>query len=83
MQKKIENIKFNLTPNMSLELINFNKLKEEYLVLTNEYEKTKDELVLIKIVKKEKEMNDCKTRFIEEFRIGNKKIIEKYIIDKK
>ena len=78
MQNK-KNIKFNLTPNMSLELINFNKLKEEYLVLTKEYEKTNDELVLIKIVKKEKEMNDCKTRFIEEFRMGNQKEIEKYL----
>ena len=81
MQKR-ENIKFNLTPNMSLELINFNKLKEEYLVLTKEYEKTNDELILIKIVKKEKEMNDCKTKFIEEFRIGNQKEIEKYLGNK-
>ena len=83
MQKEAKNIKFNLTPNMSLELINFNKLKEEYLVLTEEYEKTKDELVLIKIVKKEKEMNDCKTKFIEEFRIGNQREIAVYLKDRK
>lgn len=65
MTKKINELKFNLTSDMSVLLIKFNKLKMEY-------EKTKDERIL-------KELNESRELFIEKFRIYNKKEIEEYI----
>ena len=65
MAKKINKLKFNLTSDMSILLIKFNKLKIKY-------EKTKDEKLL-------KELNDTRKQFIEKFRIYNKKEIEEYL----
>ena len=65
MAKKINKLKFNLTSDMSILLIKFNKLKIKY-------EKTKDEKLL-------KELNDTRKLFIEKFRIYNRKEIEEYL----
>ena len=65
MTKKINELKFNLTSDMSILLIKFNSLK-------NEYEKTHDEKIL-------KELNESRKQFIEMFRIYNKKEIEEYL----
>lgn len=65
MTKKINELKFNLTSDMSVLLIKFNKLKKEY-------EKTKDKKIL-------KELNESRKLFIEKFRIYNKKEIEEYL----
>ena len=62
MTKRINELKFNLTSDMSVLLIKFNKLKKEY-------EKTKDKKIL-------KELNESRKLFIEKFRIYNKKEIE-------
>lgn len=79
MCKKLKNLKFNLTPEMSLELIKFNELKKELDELYLDYNKSKDELVLIKITKLEKRMNDCRSRFVDEFRFSNEKEIRDYL----
>ncbi len=65
MTKRINELKFNLTSDMSVLLIKFNKLKKEY-------EKTKDKKIL-------KELNESRKLFIEKFRIYNKKEIEEYL----
>ena len=79
MSEQLQNIKFNLTPDMSLELINFNRIKMEIKELEVEYNSTKDERVLIKLTKKEKELSDCKTRFIEQFKLNNQTQIKDYL----
>ena len=65
MAKSINELKFNLTSDMSVLLIKFNKLKIKY-------EKTKDKKLL-------KELNDTRKLFIEKFRIYNRKEIEEYL----
>ena len=65
MAKKISELKFNLTSDMSALLIKFNNLKMEY-------KKTHDEKIL-------KELNESRKQFIEMFRIYNKKEIEEYL----
>ena len=65
MTKKINELKFNLTSDMSILLIKFNSLKKEY-------EKTKDKKIL-------KELNESRKLFIEKFRLYNKKEIEEYL----
>ena len=79
MNKNIENIKFTLTPNMSLELIKFNDLKNKYDKLKEAYDSKKDNKTLIELTKLEKQMNDCKSRFVNEFKISNKKQINEYL----
>ena len=65
MTKNINELKFNLTSDMSTLLIEFNKLKLEY-------EKTKDKKIL-------DELNKTRKLFIEKFRVYNKKEIEEYL----
>lgn len=65
MTKNINELKFNLTSDMSTLLIKFNKLKLEY-------EKTKDKKIL-------DELNEVRKLFIEKFRVYNKKEIEEYL----
>ena len=65
MTKNINELKFNLTSDMSTLLIKFNKLKLEY-------EKTKDKKIL-------DELNKTRKLFIEKFRVYNKKEIEEYL----
>lgn len=79
MKKELESIKFNLTPDMSLELVRFNELKKEFLDLKEKYDKTDDERTLIELTKLEKVLNDCKTRFIEQFRVDNQEQINDYL----
>ena len=79
MKKNLENIKFNLTPDMSLELVKFNELKKEYNILKEKYDKTNDERTLIELTKLDKVIGDCKTRFIEQFRIDNERQIKDYL----
>ena len=79
MKKNLENIKFNLTPDMSLELVKFNELKKEYNTLKENYDKTNDERTLIELTKLDKVIGDCKTRFIEQFRIDNERQIKDYL----
>ena len=79
MNKNIENIKFTLTPDMSLELIKFNELKSQYNTLKKEYDENKDNEILIELTKLEKQMNDCKLRFVNEFKISNKAQISQYL----
>lgn len=65
MAKKLNELKFNLTSDMSNLLLKFNELKIEY-------NRTKDEEIL-------NELNKIKKEFIEEFRKYNKKEIEEYL----
>ena len=79
MYKNLKNLKFNLTPEMSLEFVKFNELKKELDKLYLEYNKSNDELILIKITKLEKRMDNCRSRFVDEFRFSNEKEIKEYL----
>lgn len=75
MQEKI--IRFNLTKEMSIELLKFNELKKEINVLKQI--KDKNESVLLLIEKKEKKLKNCRENFIRDFRLNNKKEIIEYL----
>ena len=77
MNKSINNIKFTLTPNMSLELIKFNDLKNEYEALKKECEN--NNVNLLKLNALEKQMNECKSKFVSEFKKSNKEQINEYL----
>ena len=76
MNKDLESMKFNLTQEMSLELIKFNELKKELNKLHN---LDKNEKLLLKIKDIEKKMETSKNRFIKEFKLNNKKEIIEYL----
>ena len=79
MNKNKELVKFNLTHDMSLELIKFNSLKKQL----NELKSTSnfnDNKSLVKKAKKiEKELVNSRNNFIREFRLNNKDEIIKYL----
>ena len=75
MQEKI--IRFNLTQEMSIELLKFNELKKEINVLKQIEDKNESVLLLIK--KKEKKLKNCRENFIRDFRLNNKKEIIEYL----
>ena len=66
--KKLEDLRFNLTKDMSYTLINALKIKErlEKGKITNEKER----------LKLEKEFNTLKNTFISQFKLNNKKEID-------
>lgn len=79
MKKDLELVNFNLTPSMSFELIKFNKLKKELNELKELYNLDKNEKLLLKINKVEKELINCRNTFIREFRLNNQEEITKYL----
>ena len=78
-KENLELVRFNLTPNMSLELIKFNKLKKELNKLKEDYELYKNKEILSKIGVVKKQMESCKNAFIREFRLNNQDEINKYL----
>ncbi len=79
MQEKVELVKFTLTPNMSLELIKFNKLKKQLFEIKKLYNLDKKEELLLKIEQLELELASSRDKFIKEFRLVNTKEIEEYM----
>lgn len=79
-EKDLELVKFVLTPNMALELINFNNLKKELLELEEMYnlDKNNDKL-LLQIQEIQEKMNELRDRFVQDFRKNNKEEIDKYL----
>lgn len=77
-EKDLGLVKFTLTPEMSLELIKFNKLKHELLELKELYNLDKNKDLLLRINKIERDLDKSRSNFIKEFRIINKKEIEEY-----
>lgn len=75
MQEKI--IRFNLTQEMSIELLKFNELKKEINILKQIEDKNESVLLLIK--SKEEELKKCRENFIRDFRMNNKKEIIEYL----
>lgn len=70
-------IRFNLTKEMSLELLKFNELKKEINILKQIEDK--NECVMKLIETKENELRNCRTNFIREFRLNNQKEITEYL----
>lgn len=79
MKKDLNLVKFNLTPEMSLELIKFNELKKELNKLKELYNLDKSDDLLLQIQEKEKKLNDSRENFIKEFRINNREEIMNYL----
>ena len=79
MYNKIESIKFNLTQEMSLELIKFNKLKRQLNDLKELYNLDKNEKLLLQIKELGKKLEKSKNEFIKEFRLNNKEEIINYL----
>lgn len=68
MDKDLESVKFNLTDEMSKELIKFNKLKKE---LNNTKDKNKIKDLEIKL-------KESRNNFIKQFQKSNEDEIKKY-----
>lgn len=79
MNKNIDDIRFNLTHEMSSELIKFNNLKTEYFKLLNEYNDTNDKTILDKLKQLKQEMEKHKKIFIKEFKKNNREEILEYL----
>ena len=79
MKKDLELVKFNLTPNMSLQLIKFNQLKKELNKLKEIYNLDKNEELLLQIKNIENQLINCRNTFIKEFRVNNQEEIIKYL----
>ena len=79
MQKKLEDIKFNLTKGMSKELIKFNNLKKELNDKISLYNLDNDDNLLEEINLLHKKVSESRNRFINEFRKNNKSEILEYI----
>ena len=77
MNEKLDLVRFNLTNDMTRELIKFNELKKELLYLKNKKLLTNQDIVKIK--ETETKLNKTKIKFIKEFRENNKEEILKYL----
>lgn len=77
MKEQLKSVKFNLTEEMTKELIKFNKLKKELISLKQKGELTKEEFIQIKEI--QDKLNKTRIRFIKEFRKNNKEEIDKYL----
>jgi len=75
-----EKLEFNLTSTMALELIKFNNLKKELMILKEKEILDNDDL--IKIQELENKLNKTRINFIKEFRECNKEEINKYLKEK-
>ena len=78
-----DELKFNLTPSMSLELIKFNNLKKELNELKEHAKEDKNNQNLTRINELEKILAitqvDKEKTFINEFRLNNQEEILKYL----
>lgn len=79
-EKDLELVKFVLTPEMSLELINFNNLKKELFKLKEMYNLDKNnENLLLQIQEIQEKLDESRDRFVRDFRKNNKEEIDKYL----
>ena len=74
MKEKLDLVKFNLTEEMTKELISFNSLKKDLIKLRN-----KKNVDLKKIQELEDELNMTRIKFIKEFRNNNQEEINTYL----
>ncbi len=79
MLEDIELIRFNMTDEMSIELVNFNNLKKELKELEELYNKDNDIKLKKKIDNLNMKINESRDNFIREFRINNVHEIEEYL----
>lgn len=77
MKKEIELIKFNLTYGMSKELIKFNNIQRQLVVLKNKKNLSNKELKEIEQL--EEKLKSTRIKFIKKFRENNKEEINKYL----
>lgn len=82
MKKELDNVKFNLTPTMYLELIKFNNIKKDLLNYKKSYDLEEDPKLLIKINELENKLVESRNKFIKEFRMNNKDEINRYLQEK-
>jgi len=77
MKSKLESVSFNLTNEMTKELIKFNNVKKELIKLRNKEILDKEDL--LKKGELEKELNKTRISFINAFRNNNKEEIIEYL----
>ena len=77
MKSKLESVSFNLTNEMTKELIKFNNVKKELIKLKNKEILDKEDL--LKKGELEKELNKTRISFINAFRNNNKEEIIEYL----
>ena len=77
MKEKLDLVKFNLTNEMSKELIKFNKLKKELNKIKSK--EIKDEIDVVNLKELEDKLNEVRINFIKEFRNNNKAEINEYL----
>jgi hypothetical protein len=77
MNKQLDLVKFNLTEEMTKQLIEFNKLKKELITLKEKENLNIEETIKLKEL--DDRLNKSRLNFIKEFRRNNKEEIEEYL----
>ena len=77
MKKELSEVKFNLTHDMAKDLICFNELKKELIILKKKNILNKNDLIKIKNL--EDNLTKIRIKFIKEFRENNKQEINEYL----
>ncbi len=79
MKESLNDIRFTLTPKMAKYLVQFSDSKTELEKTKKMFDETKDDKLLKKIKTLELKLEKFKTLFLNEFKNGNKKELEKYV----
>lgn len=77
MNKQLDLVKFNLTQEMTKDLIKFNNLKKELIHLNQKEYLNKEELIQIKEL--EDKLKATRMNFIKGFRENNQEEIQEYL----
>ncbi len=77
--KDIEDIKFNLTPEMADKIVKINDLKVKMLEINKQMEIIRDTKLVNEREEIMKKMDSFKKDFIKEFQSNNKEQINKYL----
>jgi len=83
MEKKLMDIKFKLTKEMVKLFIDYTLKRDELLKTQQQYNLNKNKILLGKIKKLEKELDNNRDLFVKNFRLNNVEEIEEYLRLKK
>ena len=79
MEKKVMDIKFKLTKEMVKLFIDYTLKRDELLNIQQQYNLNKNKILLGKIKKLEKELDNNRDLFVKNFRLNNVEDIEEYL----
>lgn len=79
MEKNFMDIKFKLTKEMVKLFIDYTLKRDELLKIQQQYNLNKNKILLGKIKKLEKELDNNRDLFVKNFRLNNVEEIEEYL----